>query len=74
MLPFSRTEQCGPYVNRRFGGTQHLSLQGRISVEQETDVHQVSAYLTVYPEDGVGMFLRNFSSHTYYTALCPNLV
>jgi hypothetical protein len=29
---------CSPYMNRRFGGTYHLHLQGRISAEQETSV------------------------------------
>jgi hypothetical protein len=26
---------CSPYVNRRFGGTYHLHLQGLKSVEQD---------------------------------------
>jgi hypothetical protein len=29
-----------PYVNRRFGGTYHLHLQGRISAQQEIKVQQ----------------------------------
>jgi hypothetical protein len=29
---------CNPYMNRRFGGTYHLHLQGRKSAEQETSV------------------------------------
>jgi hypothetical protein len=29
---------CSPYVNRRFGGTYGLHLQGRKSAEQETSV------------------------------------
>jgi hypothetical protein len=28
--------QCSPYMNRCFGGTYHLHLQGRKSAEQET--------------------------------------
>jgi hypothetical protein len=31
-----------PYVNRRFGGTYHLHLQGRKSAEQETSMQQVA--------------------------------
>jgi hypothetical protein len=27
---------CTPYVNRRFGGTYHLHLQGRKSTEQDS--------------------------------------
>jgi hypothetical protein len=29
---------CSTYVNRRFGGTYHLHLQGRKSAKQETSV------------------------------------
>jgi hypothetical protein len=34
--------QCSLFVNRRFGGTYHLLLQGWKSAEQETSVQQVS--------------------------------
>jgi hypothetical protein len=33
--------QCNPYVNRLFGGTYHLHIQGRKSAEQETRAQQV---------------------------------
>jgi hypothetical protein len=32
---------CSAYVNRRFGGTYRLRLQGRKSVERETSVQRV---------------------------------
>jgi hypothetical protein len=32
---------CSPYVNRRFGGTYHLYLQGRKSVMEGTSLQQV---------------------------------
>jgi hypothetical protein len=35
---FWDVEPCGPYMNRRFGGTHHLHIQGRKSAEQETSV------------------------------------
>jgi hypothetical protein len=33
---FCDIEPCGQYVNRRFGGTCHIHLQGKKSAEQET--------------------------------------
>jgi hypothetical protein len=46
---------CSPYVDRCFGGTYHLHLQGRKSAEQETSLKQA-----IYdPEDGWNTFLRN---------------
>jgi hypothetical protein len=30
---FWNLERCTPHVNRRFGGTYHFHLQGRISAE-----------------------------------------
>jgi hypothetical protein len=35
-------QSCSPYVNRRFGGTFHLHLQGRKSAEQDTSVQVVA--------------------------------
>jgi hypothetical protein len=36
---------CRPYVDRRFGGTYHLHVQGRKSAEQETGLQQVARHL-----------------------------
>jgi hypothetical protein len=44
-MPYSR------YVNRRFGGTYHLHVQGRKSAEQETSVQQVARQRYIQ-EDG----------------------
>jgi hypothetical protein len=51
-------------VNRRFGGTYRLHLQGKKYAEQETSMkacHMIScwflAQLIFEPEDGGGMFL-----------------
>jgi hypothetical protein len=38
-------EQFSLYVNRRFGGTYHLHLQGKESTEQETSLQQVGRHL-----------------------------
>jgi hypothetical protein len=40
VIVFWDISPCSPYVNRRFGGTYHLHLQGRKSAEQETSVYQ----------------------------------
>jgi hypothetical protein len=45
-------QPCSPYVNRRFGGTYYLHLQGRKSAEQETSEHRVvirSSEMSVKP-------------------------
>jgi hypothetical protein len=34
--------QCSLYVNRRFGETYHLHLQGTKSAKQETSLQQVA--------------------------------
>jgi hypothetical protein len=39
--------QCSTYVNRRFGGTYHLCLQGWKSAEEETSVQQVAGQVTL---------------------------
>jgi hypothetical protein len=60
--------QCNPYVNRRFGGTHHLRLQGRKSDEQETSDCLATCYWLVsrsadfYHEYGDNTFLRNVGS------------
>jgi hypothetical protein len=35
---FSDVVLCSPYMNRRFGGTYRLNLQGPKSAEQETSM------------------------------------
>jgi hypothetical protein len=39
---FWRRAPCSLYVNRRFGGTYRLDLQGRKSAKQETSLHLVA--------------------------------
>jgi hypothetical protein len=64
-----------PYENRRFGGTYHLHLQSRSSVEKGTRVFMATCYtlasclVNSYLEDGGDISLRNVDSHTIYTAL-----
>jgi hypothetical protein len=56
---------CSLYATERFGGTYHLSLQGRKLAELETSVQKVTRYaacwvlarLLFYPEDGSDVFL-----------------
>jgi hypothetical protein len=40
---FWATAPCGLYVNRCFKGMYRLSLEGRISAEQETSLQQVAS-------------------------------
>jgi hypothetical protein len=54
------------YVNRRFGGTWRLHLQGLKSTEQEISVQQIPKY---YPEDGGDTFLSHVGSLTVHTAV-----
>jgi hypothetical protein len=50
---------CSPLsVNRKFGGTYHLHLQGRKSLPPAFMLVSCSAYFFA-PEDGGDMFLRN---------------
>jgi hypothetical protein len=42
----SREELSSPYMNRRFGGTYHLNLQGKKSAEEETIVVGGKWYVT----------------------------
>jgi hypothetical protein len=46
---------CSAYVNKRFGGTYHLHLQGRKSAEQETSLQQLAGLvnLILIPIDSV---------------------
>jgi hypothetical protein len=53
---------CSWYVNRRFGRTHHLHLQGGESVEQETSVQQVAEAVIFEPEDGGDAPLRKFGA------------
>jgi hypothetical protein len=61
---------CRSCVNRRFGGTYRLHLQGRKICERGTSV---SRWLesAVYPENEIDTFLRNVGSHMIYTAPYP---
>jgi hypothetical protein len=67
---------CSQYMNRGFGGTYHLYLQGRKSAEQETSETWwlgtwFPARLIFDPEAGGDTFLRNVGSYTDYTAVYP---
>jgi hypothetical protein len=78
-----RLLRCGAVyicVNRRFGGTCRLHLQGRKIRERRASVAAESAatcsrwFLArrfFYPEDGGDTFLRNEGSHKIYTAPHP---
>jgi hypothetical protein len=59
---FPDVAPCCPYVNRRFGATYHLHLQGgRRPAEQETSTQQVARQNS---EDGGDTVLRSVISHT----------
>jgi hypothetical protein len=64
---------CSLYMNRRFGGTYHLYLQGRKSAKQNNQRAQLPSYLLSWlifnPEDGGDTFLRNVSTYMDYTVL-----
>jgi hypothetical protein len=67
---------CSPLkVNRRFGGTYRLHLQGRgmsRARNQRESRWQAELGLLSDPEDGGDMFLRNAGClSTDYTALYP---
>jgi hypothetical protein len=59
---------CGPYAVPHFGGTYHLHLQGRISAEQGTSMHQVARHIQTtrrcIPEDDN---FHNYSCEDLYT-------
>jgi hypothetical protein len=68
---------CSPYVNRRFGLTYHLHLQGRKSAAQETSAQQMTMqnskrwYLVrqIFDhEDGGDALILKVGSHTDYWA------
>jgi hypothetical protein len=57
---FWDTAPCNQNMNRRFGGTYHLHLQGRKSVEKETNVSAWPPACSAHfhpPEYGGDMFL-----------------
>jgi hypothetical protein len=54
---FWDTAQCNQHMNRRFGETYRLHLQGWISAEQETNVQQVAPLI--------------IDTHTDYNVLLP---
>jgi hypothetical protein len=76
------SETCRSCVNRLFGGTYSLHLQGRKIHKRATSVsrHRLAVQSAAtcsswflacrffYPEDGGDTFLRNFGSHKIYTA------
>jgi hypothetical protein len=66
---------CRSCVNRRFGGTYSLHLQGRKIAGEEPDADACSPWFLArrffYPEDGGDTFLRNVGSHKIYTAPHP---
>jgi hypothetical protein len=55
---FLDIQPCSTHMNQRFGGTEHLHLQGRNSTKLEASVLARG-----------DIFLHNFGSQTYYTAL-----
>jgi hypothetical protein len=61
---------CRSCVNRRFGGTYRLRIQGRKIREQGSRWLQTEPPV-FYPEDGGDTFLRNVGSHKIYTAPHP---
>jgi hypothetical protein len=68
VIIFSDIAPCSRYVNRRFGITHHLHLQGRILVPA---THWFLARLIFGPEDGGDSFLRNVGPRTNYSVLYP---
>jgi hypothetical protein len=55
---------CRSSVNRRFGGTYHINLQGRKIRERETSACRwLQSAADFYPEDGGDTFLRNVGLH-----------
>jgi hypothetical protein len=58
---------CRSCVNRRFGGTYRLHLQGKKSASEEL---ALAGGCRMY-EDGDNTFLRNVGSHKIYTAPHP---
>jgi hypothetical protein len=42
---FWDTAPCSQFVNRRFGGTYHLHIQGKKSTEEEASVQQIPSHL-----------------------------
>jgi hypothetical protein len=72
---------CIYCVNRRFGGTYRLHLQGRKIHGRGTSVSRLQTAATClrwflsrrffYPEDGGDTFLRNVGLHNIYTAPHP---
>jgi hypothetical protein len=76
---FGDVAPCRSCVNRRFGGTCHLHLQGRKNRERGTSVSRwlqtseessasILARGFIYPEDGGDTFLRNVGLHKIYRA------
>jgi hypothetical protein len=61
---------CSPYVNRRFGRTCDLHLDGRKS-EAPPAARWFLARLILDPEDGGYTFLRNVGSFSDYRELYP---
>jgi hypothetical protein len=62
---------CRSCVNRRFGGTYHLHLQGGKIRVRGTSVSKWLQIGFFYPEDGDDTFLRKVGSHKIYTAPHP---
>jgi hypothetical protein len=64
---------CRSCVNRHFGGTHRLHLQGRKISERGTSVSRwphLSDFF--YPEDGGDTFLRYVGSHKIYSYTAPH--
>jgi hypothetical protein len=65
---------CNYCMNRRFGGTYRLHLQGRKIRERGSPATCSLWFLArgfFYPEDGGDTFLRNVGSEKNYTAPHP---
>jgi hypothetical protein len=59
-------------MNRRFGGTYHLQLQGK-TVKRARDQRPSTAPLFFDPENGGDTFLLNVGSCTDHTASFPRI-
>jgi hypothetical protein len=61
---------CSPYVNQHFGGKYHLHLQGRKSVEKETDALRMAKQYKL----SVGYQLYRIERGRWRGGGCPVLI
>jgi hypothetical protein len=60
---------CGPYVNRRSGGTYRPYLQSRISIEQKSSLQQVGGQIVTFLYRGA----HNYWYHGTSASITLNL-